>query len=124
MPKQKDLKRVVRARMRKTGESYTTARSHLVRGSEPATGYAALAGRSDATILEHTGRELLSQLVALAVGVGVNDRVIAAVGGESLCFRAARGVVHLEPRVYRRRQHAADGLDSAIIVGYDQNPHI
>ena len=26
MPKQKDLKRLVRARMQKTGESYTTAR--------------------------------------------------------------------------------------------------
>ena len=64
MPKQKDLKRVVRARMRKTGESYTTARSHLVRRNEPATGYAALAGRSDATILEHTGRDW-SQWVAL-----------------------------------------------------------
>ena len=30
MPKQKDLKRVVRTRMRKTGESYTTARLHVV----------------------------------------------------------------------------------------------
>ncbi len=30
MPKDKDLKRLVRARMAKTGESYTTARSHIV----------------------------------------------------------------------------------------------
>jgi hypothetical protein len=30
MPKQKDLKRLVRSRMQKTGESYTTARSHLI----------------------------------------------------------------------------------------------
>jgi uncharacterized protein YndB with AHSA1/START domain len=30
MAKQKDLKRVVRARMRKTGESYTTARVHVL----------------------------------------------------------------------------------------------
>ncbi len=30
MPQQKDLKRVVRTRMRKTGESYTTARLHVV----------------------------------------------------------------------------------------------
>ena len=30
MPKQKDLKRVVRSRMQKTGESYTAARaSHI-----------------------------------------------------------------------------------------------
>src|SRR5205823_4267567 len=31
MPKQKDLKRLVRARMQKTGESYTTARLHWVK---------------------------------------------------------------------------------------------
>jgi len=30
MPSQKDLKRLVRARMRKTGEAYTTARAHLI----------------------------------------------------------------------------------------------
>lgn len=30
MPKDKDLKRLVRARMAKTGESYTTARAHLI----------------------------------------------------------------------------------------------
>jgi hypothetical protein len=30
MPQQKDLKRVVRTRMRKTGESYTTARLHVL----------------------------------------------------------------------------------------------
>ena len=29
MPTDKDFKRLVRARMGKTGESYTTARSHL-----------------------------------------------------------------------------------------------
>jgi hypothetical protein len=30
MPKNKDLKRVIRARMQKTGESYTTARLHTI----------------------------------------------------------------------------------------------
>src|SRR5437667_79186 len=30
MPTNKDFKRLVRARMRKTGESYTTARAHLL----------------------------------------------------------------------------------------------
>lgn len=55
MPKQKDLKRVVRTRMRKTGESYTAARSQLLRKREP--DYAALAGKSDATVKERTGRD-------------------------------------------------------------------
>lgn len=31
MPKDKDLKRLIRARMRKTGEPYTTARSQLLK---------------------------------------------------------------------------------------------
>lgn len=58
MPKQKDLKRVVRARMEKTGESYTTARLYLVRKKEePEPDYAALAGMSDAAIKKATGRD-------------------------------------------------------------------
>ncbi len=57
MPRQKDLKRVVRARMQKTGESYTTARLHLVKkNAEPEPDYSALAGMSDETIKNKTGR--------------------------------------------------------------------
>lgn len=57
MPKQKDLKRVVRARMQKTGESYTTARLQLVRKKEPEPNYAELAGQSDAVVRKATGRD-------------------------------------------------------------------
>ncbi len=59
MPKQKDLKRVVRARMQKTGESYTAARLHLVgKKEEPEPDYAALAGMmSDEAIRKNTGRD-------------------------------------------------------------------
>ena len=57
MPRQKDLKRVVRARMQKTGESYTTARLHLVKkNAEPEPDYAALADMSDESIQKNTGR--------------------------------------------------------------------
>jgi hypothetical protein len=60
MPTQKDLKRLVRARMRKTGEAYTTARAQIIskprvqiaRDDKP--DYAKLAGMSDAKIKEHT----------------------------------------------------------------------
>jgi uncharacterized protein YndB with AHSA1/START domain len=66
MPKQKDLKRLVRARMQKTGESYTAARAQLVaRKSKTVAGvappaaakpdYAALSGIKDATIEARTG---------------------------------------------------------------------
>lgn len=72
MPTNKDFKRLVRGRMRKTGESYTTARLHLlhqVSTTKPASAkpsvstppapspadYAKLAGMSDAKIKEETG---------------------------------------------------------------------
>ena len=74
MPRQKDLKRLVRARMHKTGEAYTSARAHVLAKPrvKPRTAsavdtpvahvsapnpkeYAKLAGMSDAIIKEKTG---------------------------------------------------------------------
>ena len=60
MTRNKDFKRLVRARMKKTGESYTSARVQITRKSAPATrpdtkDYAKLAGMSDAVIKEKTG---------------------------------------------------------------------
>ena len=69
MPKNKDLKRLVRARMRKTGEAYTAARAQIVKhprrrlpNAMPDAGSAAAAddlafraGLSDAAVKEHTG---------------------------------------------------------------------
>ena len=63
MPTNKDFKRLVRARMQKTGEAYTTARAHLLKKktSSPraparsAVDFAALAGMSDTTIKAKTG---------------------------------------------------------------------
>lgn len=64
MPAEKDLKRIVRSRMEKTGEAYTTARRQvldkknlaLVPPPPPPPDYSALAGMSDATISRKTGR--------------------------------------------------------------------
>jgi hypothetical protein len=50
MTAHKDFKRLVRARMQKTGESYTAARKHFLQRS-----YATLAGMSDAAIKAKTG---------------------------------------------------------------------
>ena len=69
MPRQKDLKRLVRARMKKTGEAYTSARSQILKkpkskptarlaaalSAAPKQDYAALAGMSDASIKAKTG---------------------------------------------------------------------
>jgi uncharacterized protein YndB with AHSA1/START domain len=56
MPKQKDLKRLVRARMQKTGEAYTAARLHVVKPTEPEPDYAQIAGLSDDSVSNATGR--------------------------------------------------------------------
>jgi hypothetical protein len=58
MPRQKDLKRLVRTRMSKTGESYTAARAEVLARSrtEPTLDYSALSGMADATIKANTGR--------------------------------------------------------------------
>jgi hypothetical protein len=54
MTENKDLKRIVRARMTKTGESYTAARAHIAKTPRPID-YAKLAGMSSAVIQEKTG---------------------------------------------------------------------
>ena len=58
MPRNKDLKRLVRARMEKTGEAYTAARAQVTRKSkkvDPPVDYAALAGMSDEKVQAKTG---------------------------------------------------------------------
>src|SRR5262245_36671915 len=57
MPTQKDLKHLVRSRMRKTGEAYTAARLQLLKKrNEPTPDYAALSGTSDEAVRSKTGR--------------------------------------------------------------------
>lgn len=70
MPKDKDKKRLVRARMRKTGESYTAARAQLARqrarpGADSQRDLAAIAGMSDAAVEAKTGRTWAAWVRAL-----------------------------------------------------------
>ena len=66
MPTNKDLKRLVRARMRKTGEAYTAARAHIIKKPKAAAvskpnsatdsvDYAGLAGMSNEKVKAKTG---------------------------------------------------------------------
>ncbi len=71
MPKQKDLKRLVRSRMKKTGEAYTAARLQLLKKNKPTSNYAEVAGMSDESVSKRTGR-------TWAHWVGVLDRAGAA----------------------------------------------
>jgi len=86
MPKNKDLKRLVRARMQKTGESYTTSRLHLLKKRSrpgtpplPAGDLAQCAGMSDAAVRAKTGRTWRQWVEELdAVGaVSMSHRDIA-----------------------------------------------
>ena len=56
MTEHKSFKRLVRARMAKTGESYTAARAMLLRGEEPAGAAEVRLATSDEKIRERTGR--------------------------------------------------------------------
>jgi hypothetical protein len=62
MPRDKDRKRIIRSRMKKTGESYTAARVHVIGKSQPRPSpartidHAKLAGMSDEKIAARTGR--------------------------------------------------------------------
>lgn len=89
MPTSKDLKRLTRRRMRKTGESYTAARSRLLEKRTPCGPIAApaatpspadLAGMSDDAVRKATGRTWTEWTRALdAVGAAAwTHRDIAA----------------------------------------------
>ena len=77
MPRDKDLKRIVRKRMQKTGEAYTTARRQVLSKSprtkppapatpaEVAPDYAAIAGKSDAAVKAKTNRDWAEWVHAL-----------------------------------------------------------
>jgi uncharacterized protein YndB with AHSA1/START domain len=55
MTRNKDLKRLIRARMNKTGEAYTAARAQITKKTASPKDYATLAGMSDAVIKQKTG---------------------------------------------------------------------
>ena len=73
MPTNKDFKRLVRARMKKTGEAYTAARSQILRKKNAlkpvprasVADYAERAGMSDAALQEKTGRTWALWVAAL-----------------------------------------------------------
>lgn len=73
MPKQKDLKRLIRSRMKKTAEAYTAARLQLLKKSEPTSNYADVAGMSDASVSKKTGRTW-AQWVRVLDAVGAAEK--------------------------------------------------
>jgi hypothetical protein len=106
MPTSKDLKRLVRGRMKKTGESYTAARAQLIakkKGAVP-TGPspAELAGVSDAAVKKATGRDWKSWV-----------RELDAAGAARLPHRDIARLVH-------GRFGTGDWWSQTVTVGYER----
>jgi hypothetical protein len=81
MPADKDFKRLVRARMGRTGESYTTARSHLRPDSDP--------GRPDRFLGRHPDTAALTRLLA---ALGVTDPASGRPLTEAMVLGIAGGI--------------------------------
>jgi hypothetical protein len=100
MPKNKDLKRLARSRMKKTGESYTAARAELVKKSKQ--DLAERAGMSDQVVSAKTGRTW-EEWVRL------------------LDARGARSMVHGDIAEYLHREHGVPGWwTQTVTVGYER----
>lgn len=119
MPSQKDFKRLVRARMQKTGESYTAARAQLVRAPRtsprpglsvsssprpvtPPIDYAKLAGMSDAAVKAKTGCDWAKWVWSLDNS-----------GAESMSHRAIAQMLHDTWKV-------PDWWCQTVTVGYER----
>jgi hypothetical protein len=108
MPRDKDRKRIIRNRMKKTGESYTTARAHVISQPNvkhppaPRVDYATLAGMSDDKIAAKTGRTWREWV-----------RTLDAVGAAAMPHRSIAELVHKKHRV-------ADWWAQTVTVGYER----
>jgi hypothetical protein len=102
MPKEKDLKRVVRARMEKTGESYTAARVQtLNKKAAPPPDYSALSGIAEETLKEKTGRSWAEWVETLD-----------AFGG--------RDKPHRDVAAYVHAQGVSGWWSQSVTVGYER----
>ena len=107
MPRDKDLKRIIRVRMKKTGESYTTARSHVLSKNQsdrpaPAVDLAALAGMKDDAISAKTGRTWQQWVRALD-----GDGAAAMPHGDIA-------------KIVHRKYHVGDWWAQSVTVGYER----
>jgi len=100
MPKNKDLKRLTRSRMKKTGESYTAARAELVKKSKQ--DLAERAGMSDQVVRSKTGRTWEEWV-----------RVLDA--------RGARSMIHRDIAEYLNVERGVPGWWAQMVtVGYER----
>ena len=121
MTKQKSFKRLVRRRMEKTGESYTTARAMILAASEPADVEVPQLVASDEVIRRRTGRgweewfDLLDSWGALErTHRDISTKVAAELGIDPLAWNAQAVTTSYErARGVRAVGQRADGLFAA-----------
>jgi hypothetical protein len=108
MPRDKDRKRIIRDRMKKTGESYTAARTHVLsktkpdRVSAPAVDLAALAGMKDDAVAAKTGRGWQEWV-----------RTLDAEGAAAMPHREIAALV-------QRKYGVGDWWSQGVTVGYER----
>jgi hypothetical protein len=108
MPRDKDRKRIIRERMKKTGESYTAARAHVLskqtadRPAAPVRDLGALAGMTDAAVAAKTGRTWRQWVDALD-----------ADGAAAMTHRDIAAMLH-------SKHHVGDWWAQTVTVGYER----
>jgi hypothetical protein len=108
MPRDKDRKRIIRNRMKKTGESYTAARTHVISKSKekqppaPRVDYAALAGMNDKALAAKTGHTWPEWV-----------RLLDADGAAALSHRDIAQLVH-------GKHGVGDWWAQTVTVGYER----
>jgi len=108
VPRDKDRKRIIRNRMKKTGESYTAARAHILSKTtikQPptrVTDHAALAGMRDEKVAAKTGRTWREWV-----------RVLDADQAAAMRHRDVAALVH-------EKYHVGDWWSQMVTVGYER----
>ena len=118
MPANKDLKRLVRARMKKTGEAYTAARSHITKTPKRKTASTTAGGSAGAAAMP-------ADFAALA---GMSDEKIKAKTGctwerwvYALDRRGAERMSHRDVAALVNEKYKVDGWWSQMVtVGYER----
>ncbi len=125
MPTQKDFKRLVRARMAKTGEAYTAARAQLLRKQPSPTLSTSAAGTSAAATAAAPPRAYKPDYAALA---GMSDASIEKRTGctwekwvQALDYAGAADWSHRATAEYvQRTWKISDWWSQAVTVGYER----
>jgi hypothetical protein len=122
MPRDKDLKRLVRARMTKTGEAYTAARGQIIRKSRakslatPATPAARITGVPASTPVDYPGLAGMSDAVIEGKTGRTWEQWVRTLDGHDAAEMAHRDIAALVHTTYG----VPDWWTQTVTVGYER----